>query len=595
MDAGSRTIKQIFEPDRRHIVPLYQRPYVWNKDEQWAPFWDDMRGLSERAANGGTVRPHFLGAIVLDQLRTVTGAVETRLVIDGQQRLTTLQVFLEACADLSAVLNKPALEKSFRKLTRNDDPMSRDPNEVFKIWPTNVDRENFCAVMHATTPDALTIASKASRDGINDHSSIAKAYIFFFDSIKDWLASDGRDSEVLLGNLLNGVRSYARMVVIDLSEDDDAQMIFETLNARGTQLLPADLVKNHLLHIAQLRGDDVDRLYARYWSAFDLEDWRKEVTRGRTKRARVDLFLQYFLSLMTEEEILVTHLYKAFQSYVKKRADMTPEAHLMSLHEYAAIFDSFDSMPQGSREREFFDRINEMEVTTVYPFLLELFRLHGKQKKEIAAVLRDLESFLVRRMVCQLTTKNYNRFFFDLVAAMRKDPNDPTVTVRHYLLDSMAEASRWPDDDEFHKAWAHTPVYSALLRRRLRLIFEALELGMRTPKAENVVLKQALTVEHLMPQQWRQHWPLPRGADPVDAERDRTRIIHTIGNLTLLTKSLNPALSNGPWRQKLDGINKNSVLLLNKSLPSTWDEKTIRSRGDTLFKHAVKIWPHPGR
>lgn len=260
MDAGSRTIKQIFGQDRRHIVPLYQRPYVWNKEDQWEPFWDDIRSLCDRAAGNGPVRPHFLGAIVLDQLMTPTGAVESRLVIDGQQRLTTLQVFLEACADLSEILDKPALEKSFRKLTRNDDPMSKDPDEVFKIWPTNTDRSYFRAVMHAGSPEALTIAGKTAHDEGLTKNAIANAYRYFFSAVKDWLAQDERDNEEQLSNLLNSLREHVRMVVIDLAPDDDAQMIFETLNARGAPLLPADLVKNHLLHMSQLAGHDVDRL-----------------------------------------------------------------------------------------------------------------------------------------------------------------------------------------------------------------------------------------------------------------------------------------------------------------------------------------------
>ncbi|HQZ72260.1 MAG TPA: DUF262 domain-containing protein [Anaerolineae bacterium] len=595
MDAGSRTIKQIFEPDRRHIVPLYQRPYVWNRDEQWEPFWDDIRDLSDRAAVGGSVRPHFLGAIVLDQLKTVTGAVESRLVIDGQQRLTTLQVFLEACADLSEVHNLPALEKSFRKLTRNDDPLSKDPDEVFKLWPTNTDRQHFRAVMHARTPDALTLASKAEHNDAIRHNQIANAYVYFFTAVNDWLLTDHRDGEELLTNLLNGLRNNVRMVVIDLADDDDAQMIFETLNARGTPLLPADLVKNHLLHLSQLGGEEVDGLYNRYWSAFDTENWRREVVRGRSKRARVDIFLQYYLSLMSADEVLVTHLYKAFQTYVRNKPQLRAVDHLKSLHEYATIFDSFDAMPPGSAERSFFSRINTMEVTTAYPFLLELYRMHKGEDKQIAAVLTDLQSFLVRRMVCQLTAKNYNRFFIDLVATMRSASGSPSEAVRTYLLSSDSDTNRWPDDVEFHAAWLHTPVYNALVRRRLQMILRALEHKLRTPKTEEAPLGSSLTVEHLMPQQWQQHWPLRRGADPVDAAKERSSLIHTIGNLTLLTRILNPAISNGPWSTKLAGINQHSVLLLNRTLPESWDERAIRSRGESLFKQAVKIWPHPGR
>lgn len=334
--------------------------------------------------------------------------------------------------------------------------------------------------------------------------------------------------------------------------------------------------------------------YLTYWQAFDKDEWRSEIVRGRSKRARVDIFLQYYLALKTEDDVLVTHLYKAFQAYLRKDKGLTAEDHLKSLREYASIFESFETHPEGSIEHRFFSGINIMEVTTAYPFLLEFYRLHGGSRKMVTAVLDDLQSFLVRRMVCQLTAKNYNNLFTGLVTALRHEGGDPDAIVRRYLLGSTADTFRWPDDQEFNSAWTHVPVYNALVRRRLALILRRLELNLRGPKTEDVHLPSNLQVEHLMPQQWQQHWPLKRGSDAMEAQKARNSLIHTIGNLTLVTKSLNPALSNGPWEQKRRQIQEHSVLLLNKGLPETWSESAISARTQSLFKHACKIWPHPG-
>src|SRR5262245_27156942 len=139
MDTGTLSVKKIFEQERRHVVPLFQRPYVWEKEKQWEPLWDDIRSLAEKLLAGKQTRPHFLGAIVFDQMPKPTGHVETRQVIDGQQRLTTIQILLEAFCDLCRERGLTNHHRSLLKLTRNDDPLSKDDDEQFKVWPTNVD------------------------------------------------------------------------------------------------------------------------------------------------------------------------------------------------------------------------------------------------------------------------------------------------------------------------------------------------------------------------------------------------------------------------------------------------------------------------
>jgi len=589
MHTGTLNIKTIFGQDRRLVVPLYQRPYVWERDKQWEPLWEDVCAIADRLLNEKPIRPHFLGAIVLDQMSQPTGHLENRLIIDGQQRLTTIQILLEAFADICNTIGVERYHKALLRLTRNDDPLSDDPDDEYKVWPTNVDQDQFRRVMRAGSPDQVDLGQ------LQRPRLIADAYRFFHEAILAWIAPDEPGYERRLEELYNALRESVRMVVIDLENEDDAQLIFETLNARGTPLLPSDLVKNFLLRKADIEGDRLEPLYKQYWQPFDRRTsyWRKELGPGHAKRARIDLYLQYYLTLKTRDVVPVAHLYNSFRDYAQNgdRASV----HLRSLHNYAQIYQSFDTMDPQTREGRFFRRLQQMDVTTAYPFLLELFNLYDMQEPQVHQVLIDIESLLVRRMVCRLPTRAYNRLFIDLLPTLDGPKRELSSRVREALLQSDAESSRWPKDAEFRRAWLNGPLFRQLRRERVRMLLEALELALFTELTEKVEIKSGLTIEHLMPQQWYAYWPLPFDVARADAQDRREMLLHTMGNLTLLTKRLNPKLSNGPWDEKQPAILEHSALTLNRQLQgySEWNEETVLQRGEALLQIAKEIWPYP--
>ena len=162
-------------------------------------------------------------------------------------------------------------------------------------------------------------------------------------------------------------------------------------------------------------------------------------------------------------------------------------------------------------------------------------RAGGIPSDEVRAVLTDLESFLVRRMVCGLTTKNYNILMRSLIQHLQGNDSFSAKAVRDFLLGQDAESTRWPKDDEFSKAWLGRPFYEVLTRARVRIVLEALELAMYTGKTEKITIHDKLTVEHVMPQEWEMHWPLPKEAVVDEATRCREQLLHTVGNLTLVT------------------------------------------------------------
>lgn len=604
MDAKPRSLKDIFDAQCRYMVPLYQRPYVWTKEDQWEPLWEDIAALAERYYRSDPFHPHFMGAVVLEQLNTATGTLDLRQIIDGQQRLTTLQIVIEAACDVCDGLGEIAASnaRDLRRLTRND-PRDSDPDEIYKVWPTNVDRDHFRVVMSAGSPEDVRQRYTGQTNGSIGYA-IANGYLFFYEKVYDWVTAGGFDQvKKRLDALQNALYRGLLVVVIDLGEKDDAQMIFETLNARGTPLLASDLVKNFLLHKAEDHGHSLDQFYHQYWQFFDTADfWRNKIQTGRMLRPHIEVFLQHYITLRTRDEVLVTSLFNTFRQYVKNHPEIDPAEYMVELNRYGKLYQQLYSFAPDTREGLFFQRIQALETTTIYPLLLIVFDKLGKPEfdKQRRAILTDLESFLIRRMVCELGTKNYNNLFLEAVKRFVDcEPKKLGAGIREFLQSQTIDINRWPEDDEFLEAWKRIEAYKRFKpQTRLRMILEALELQRRAnDKTEDLSLpKKSLSIEHILPRGWTAtNWPLPEDSD--EARETRARLLHTLGNMTLVTGSLNSSLSNAPWVKKVETLKKYSVLLLNADLQSVteWDETAIQKRSKELFKLAKNIWPYPPR
>jgi hypothetical protein len=599
MKADKLTVNGLFDPNERREAPLFQRPYVWKQEDNWEPLWESIKALAEKRLTESRVHPHFLGTVVLDQLRTPAGKLHARQLIDGQQRLTTLQLALAAARDLALELGEIKYAESFKGLTNNHVPLSDDPDDVFKVWPTNADRGEFRSVMSAGSRTALQILP------LDEARLIRNAYLFFADCFDSWIREKHDQTGSRLHALHSALREDLNVVVIDLEETDDAQEIFETLNALGTPLLPADLVKNFLFRLAAVQKEDTQKLYDQYWKDFDNEQsyWRKEVRQGRLKRARLDLFLNHYLAMMKGDEVIISQMFLDYKDLVNDKNGAPAKEHMEHFGSYAKVYESFDTFSTDSRSGLFFHRLEQMDTTTVFPLLLEVFKTHPKPEAQTERdkILVDLESFLVRRFVCGLTAKNYNRLFAQLVAKLRDGNNDFSPSaVRQQLLSEKADTQRWPDDAEFQSAWMNIDFYKRLKKSVQRMIFEAIEAAMHTGMTEKVKIERKLTIEHLLPRDWEANWPLTVPELSPNAQEEslkrRTEAIHKVGNLTLLTKELNPSVSNGPWLKKRDKILEHSALNLNRPFKdhAIWDEAAIKQRSKTLLDVTLKIWPHPG-
>lgn len=601
MKADTLTLKALFQKDVRYVIPTFQRPYVWNQEDQWEPLWDDVRNTAERyidqlrASDGNNplaeerAGTHFMGAVVLQQRPTASAELETRDVIDGQQRLTTMQLFMDAAQEVLEELGAAAEAHRVSRLVVN---AYASDDQAFKLWPTSLDRDAFRAAMtNVTTPVDFA------------ESLIVQAHDFFRLQIREWIeaAIDTVDRGERIHGLETAMFGLLELVVIDLATADDAFVIFETLNARGTPLLASDLVKNYVLQTATAAGADTNALYEAEWRALEEPWWRTETRQGRIVRPRLDVFINYWLIMRTAAEVQSHEVFRAFKSYVEDDGKAVVEV-AADLHRLGLTYQAFDTVDPFSEVGTFLYRWRTVDAGTSTPVLLWLFSQPDSVVSREARLrcVQVIESFLVRRMLCRLTTKDYNHLFLELLTRLHvAAPGEVDTVLVAYLSDQSSESRRWPDDAEFEHALLDLPLYRLLTRGRLRMVLEAIEDSLRTVLAEEShVSRDSLTIEHVLPQSWKESWPLPVDAVGIEHELDRERLLHSLGNLTLVNGRLNPTLSNGAWDSKRETLREHTVLHMNKELLSrfgdgAWNETTIRERGIALAAQAKKIWP-PG-
>ncbi len=592
MKADKVNLAQIFEKPVQYQVPLYQRPYVWTREKQWQPLWDDIRDTAERQRNGTEADddiPHFLGAIVLEPVSGQGARIAAHWIIDGQQRLTTLMLLIAAARSIAADKGFEQQREAFTDLLYNRRHHVRDKGDEFKLVPTARDVTAF--------RDAVANGIGA----LTGSHPLHEAYRFFRTAIIDWVTV-GVDEDAAaahLDALATAVWQNLVLVEIDLDPGENAQMIFETLNARGTPLLAADLIKNYLFQLAKHQGESIDVLWEEHWQGLDSDWWREEVQQGRLKRPRLDIFVNHWLAMSSSAEVVSQALFPSFKRYVESGARQAADV-LADLGRYARVYETFEREPLTTELGRFLYRLRVLELTTAYPALLWLLGPDGLTGPDRQTALDAIESWLVRRMLTRQTTKNYNVVFLALLGDVRarataRGGPPLGLDIVAYLAGLKGESQFWPSAGRLSAAIMSLPAYEVLPRPRLRMVLEALEFGLRTDLNENINIPTDLTIEHVMPQRWQQHWPLPHGAGPLQAQFDRDVAKHRLGNLTLITGKLNSSQSNAVWTAKRETLRVHSLLRLASDIISEdeWNEDAIDVRGGRLADVAIRIWARP--
>lgn len=586
------TLQDLFADRIHYEVPIYQRPYVWDLEDQWLPLWEDIQEVTASRLSNGTANAHFLGAIVIELTSADPGRVKTFSVIDGQQRLTTLQLLLGALESIAANMD-PERAADLAKMLRNQG-RHVDGELVYKVWPGEYDRPLFRATIERGDDGQLP----------EGEEGIPGAFLFFREKIQGWL-DETEDEEAKLSRLdalQDAVEGLLQVVAIQLDGSSDAQIIFETLNSRGADLTSLDLAKNSLFRQA-LRENDlpVSTLHADHWqpSLGDADYWLETVRQGRYTSERADLFLMHWLTMKTGSVARVQRLFADFRRLIL-RADPAPRAAdiVIELSHDATIYRSFDGFDPTSIEGRFFRRLNVMETTTLIPVALLLFRSPDLSDQRRQRALRALESWLVRRMLLGATTAHYNRLLASVLSTLKQEATleQADEVVIQTLRGFSNPTDQWPGDAEVRDRLQQQPLYGWINQKRIRMLLEACEHQIAdTNRTEQIPLPSGLSIEHALPQTWRGHWNLPPDLDDEGGAENREAHVHLLGNLTLVTSALNSSLSNAEWPVKRLELAQRSQLLINQQLCAheSWDEASIDERGAELAAYVLETWPGP--
>lgn len=599
MKPDKESPQKVFFQPARLIIPLFQRPYVWSRELQWEPLWQDIERLTELLAKNPTAT-HFLGAFVIQQLPTELGHMPAWSVIDGQQRLTTLQILLDALHAQLVARGEAMLAGQVEPLIENPPAFRKGADDQFKVWPTNHDRAGFASVMSAAAPINYSNLER---------SKLAEAHEYFGTAIGAWLAASS-DPSARAHLLVTAVTSQLELVSIRLDPNEDAQAIFETLNARGVPLSAADLIKNFVFQNYSGTDQQIETVYHQSWAELETPWWVTMVTAGRITHPRSSWFLWHWLRARKLEDFPIRELFSQFKEYVTS-GDQSLET---LLPEIKAAADSFKAVVEGAQQSNgpltraqwFSYRVGTLDSEVVRPLLIWLDEAPQRAIPDAdrAQIFKLLESWFVRRTIVKAPSQGSNRFIVELMVHLSRQPHDRlAVEVESYLASNKTLVGYWPDDVEVTAVLKGAAAYNRYLRARLRMILEALEDHRRgypdwKAMAMGPVARGIGTIEHLLPQKWRANWAPSWPADEAEARgatRDRT--LHELGNLTLVTQKLNSKVSNGSWVSKVAHFQQvNDVVLTNdviQSSRSTWDEALITARTAALTASILEIWPVP--
>ena len=578
MKANIVNLKSLFGSPVSFQIPPFQRPYAWKENEQWMPLWEDVRNVAEKLAKNGNhkIRPHFMGAIVLQQRESDTGEVTKRLVIDGQQRLTTLQLLIKATQRVFQGENDNDRANRLRDLTENEAKhWGNDQNNKTKIRQSNRnDQKDF--------NEAIDFHARDTR---NDGDPILRALNFFQENVETWFRDSTFDRTSQADALENTLTEQLQFAVIDLDQEEEPHIIFETLNARGEPLEQSDLIKNTVMYKANVI-DDV-QVAKELWGMFEENTWWRQFTgEQNVKRIQLDRFLNHWMVVKTRKEISHHRVAAEFREFCDS-STLDIKTITTEIGDAGDQYRKMLEIDDPDREiKRFLVRLRALDLNSAMPLLLWL-KTSKAENEQIKKCFQIIESYLVRRMLC-------GYFAFSLgsvvVALMNKlhdeSPNAYDVAIVNHLKSATTTTTVWPRDRMLLESIENKPISGTIPRRKM--VLEALEFDLRSDKSEEIVSTTNLTLEHIMPQKWETHWPIPSSQEI----EQRQEAVRWLGNLTLTTSKLNASLSNAPWDEKRQALENHSSLFLNKELlhVTEWNEEAIRKRTAELAQRIVKIW-----
>ena len=557
-----KKIQHIFNGSTMLEIPYFQRSYVWD-EENWRRFLDDFREICI------SKKEYFMGTYIMKQKPTPSGSRfgDLRLVIDGQQRFTTLILFF-----LVLSLKNDKYEKDFRNLffNRQDDIVLSHNHTDKPIFDLLVKNE------------ALTDTQKKEYANNN----LYKAYLYFQNNIKP----EDYDVDDLL--------RYVYFIPIDLEANDDEQQIFDTINSLGVRLTTAELLKNALYS-----NNELDLFKETWEECFEKDQTEKDfwdtIVGSRDKHSNIDSFLFAYINIYEDKDIRYKSLFNTYKEYLGPTLNnpSMKKAFIKDLVSYAKIYRQFIDPDIQTRvlssNMNSIDRLNivffGLDTTTLLPYCL--YVLKEAEPDQAEKIFGYLETYIVRRMLCHYWTKNYNKKFKTLLT-------NKVLTIdalRQNIMDGADTEDKMPTDLDLEKSitYDHT-------NAQAKGILYLLETGLREPGQDSttVLSLDSYDLEHIMPKDWKTYWPLQ--TDTQEARDNRAYHIGLLGNKTLLAKGLNKSIKNRDFATKKTGISNNlgynryavGLKTFDFASYNEWNESTIESRLDEIIEKIKIVWPY---
>ncbi|WP_226536409.1 GmrSD restriction endonuclease domain-containing protein [Fictibacillus halophilus] len=556
MKASETNLLKFLQGTKQFIIPIYQRKYSWTS-KQCEQLWNDII----RASKDDNIKGHFVGSIVyIEKGLYQISAVPQLLVIDGQQRMTTLTLLLLALG--KAIKDSGQSYKITSKKIMNYYLVNNEEEDdlYYKLLLTQTDKE--------------TLLSLVNEQEIPEEYSqrVYENFHFFLEQIKK--------SEIDLNILYDGI---SKLIVVDISLDrdhDNPQLIFESLNSTGLDLSHADLIRNYVL--MKLEPKEQELLYKNYWQPM-------EKGFGNLNESSIfDRFMRDYLTVKTGRIPNIRNVYSDFKEYVGKQKHLTIEEISKDIYQFSKYFIHLAFQTEKDKEiNEVLKDINSLKVDVSYPFLLEVYDDYNNaklSKGDFISILKLVESYVFRRAICGVPTNSLNKTFATMSKEVNKEKYLESVQVVFALKDSY---KRFPNKEEFIRELKVKDVYN--FRNRNYLLRK-----LENYKRKEVVDIESYTIEHILPQNQNlsTEWKNDLGANWQEIQKT---YLHTIGNLTLTR--YNSELSDKPFKVKrdLDGGFADSPLRLNRGLGKLeiWNEQEIDIRGQRLAEQAVLVWGYP--
>ncbi|UOR78624.1 DUF262 and DUF1524 domain-containing protein [Helicobacter pylori] len=552
MEAYVTTLLEFMKENQKNqlVIPIYQRLYSWEK-EQCKQLWDDIIKIGGDDKMDG----HFIGSI-LYVLDGITHSNNTLLIIDGQQRLTTITLLLTALRDRlndeDEFLEKFSCQNIQNHYLINSD---KDGDKKFRLILSESDKDTL-----------LSLVDKDKRKPSEPSLKIVENFKLF----EEWVSNTDK-----LETIFKGLDKLTIVEIALDKEKDDPQLIFESMNSKGIELTQTDLIRNYIVMETEIEKQE--GFYNKYWRAME-EDFKQN-------KKWFDRFVRHYLTIKTREIPNISKVYEAFKDYRQKEG-IGIEYLLKDLQKYCGYFCQIAFKKEADKDlNKALGFLVDLEMDVIYPLLLELYSDYSDgvlSKDDFRRSIALIESYICRRAVCGLGTNSLNKVFPSFTKHIQKDEYFKSLKAHFGYL---TEKQRFPNNDEFKNLFITIDFYSF---KKNRYFFERLENFDRKER----VYTHEYTIEHIMPQKLTEEWERDLGEN---FQEIHDKYLHTIGNLTLT--GYNPEYSNKSFQEKkgMEKGFKDSPLRLNQGLRDlkSFGEEEIKKRANDLADLALKIWTYP--